>query len=246
MSIAVSDKKKVFGLPYNIGISLLCVLGAAVLYAFYSNVLAGPSLPSPSPDSARSTPAVPSGDPAIPVSGTGADAPLRRPVSTQRRSAEEFSPKVHNKEAKIDAKTIDPELRLDLLAKVQAVELAGGTRNLFQFGTAPKPPEALAGPEAIVRPVIGPRPPPVKVEPTAAPPPPPPPITLKFYGFSTVIRNGKKTAYFMDGDDIAIAAEGEMVKRRYLVKRILATSVQVEDTEGKRVVTIPITEETPS
>jgi hypothetical protein len=47
----------------------------------------------------------------------------------------------------------------------------------------------------------------------------------------------------MDGDEIVIAAEGEMVKRRYRVIRILATTVQVEDTEGKRTVTISITEE---
>jgi hypothetical protein len=50
----------------------------------------------------------------------------------------------------------------------------------------------------------------------------------------------------MDGDDIVIAAEGEMVKRRYRVIRILATTIQVEDTEGKRTLTLPITEETPS
>ncbi len=34
---------------------------------------------------------------------------------------------------------MDPTLRLDLLAKVQNVNLEGGERNLFQFGAAPLP-----------------------------------------------------------------------------------------------------------
>jgi len=102
--------------------------------------------------------------------------------------------------------------------------------------------ELPKGPETIVS-LIGPKPPPPpKVEP---PPPPPamPPVQLKFYGFSMVIHNGKRTGYFMDGEDIAIAAEGEMVMRRYRVIRIQATTVQVEDTEGKRTITLPIVEE---
>ena len=242
MTSGTNNKRTVFGLPYNVGIGFLCVLGAVVLYAFYSNVLAGPPGVSAPPDAGKST-----GAPAVAMPGSlpGAEAPQRRPASTQRRNNEEFNPPLHTKrpEDRIDTTSkVDPTLRLDLLAKVQAVELAGGTRNLFQFGAAPKPAELLTGKEPIVKP-IGPVRPPDKVEPQAPPPAPAPPIALKFYGFSTVVRNGKKTAYFFDGDDIVIAAEGEMVKRRYRVIRILAATVQVEDTEGKRTVTIPITEE---
>jgi hypothetical protein len=238
-----NDKKKVFGMSYNVGIAFLCVLGGLVLYAFYSNVLAGPpSVATTTTDTGRNTAAAP----AIPLPGSssGAEGVSRKPVSTQRRNTEEFNPPLHKKgtENQIDTAKVDPTLRLDLLAKVQAVELAGGTRNLFQFGPVPKPAELLKGPETKVK-LIGPAPlPPPKVE---SPPPPPaaPPILLKYYGLSTVVRNGKKTAYFMDGDEIVIAGEGEMVKRRYRVIRIQATTVQVEDTEGKRTVTIPITEE---
>jgi hypothetical protein len=247
MSSAASDKKTVFGLPYNVGIGFLCVLGAVVLYAFYSNVLAGPPGVSAPPDAGKSaTATAAAGTPVIPMASS--EAPARKPVSTQRRNSEEFNPPFHKKgpENQIDTKNIDPTLRTDLLRKVQAVELAGGARNLFQFGTAPKPVELMAGGGPIVKPAIGPRPPPVKVDPQTPPPAPPPPISLKFYGFSTVVRNGKKTAFFMDGDETMIAAEGETLKRRYLVKRIFANSVQVEDTEGKRTVNIPITEEVQS
>ena len=243
MTSGTNDKKTVFGLPYNVGIGLLCVLGALCLYEFYTNVLAGP--PGVPPDAVRSTAAVAA--PAIPMPNSlpGTEG-ARRPASTLRRNSEEFNPMLHSKrpEDRIDPMKVDPTLRLDLLAKVQAVELAGGARNLFQMGQPPPPKVELPkGPETIVS-LIGPKPPaPPKVDP---PPPPPvmPPIQLKYYGFSMVVRNnGKRTGYFMDGEDIAVAAEGEMVKKRYRVIRIQATTVQVEDTEGKRTVTLPITEE---
>ena len=66
-----------------------------------------------------------------------------------------------------------------------------------------------------------------------APEPPPPPITLKFYGYSTPRSDGQKRAFFLDGDDILIAAEGEMVKKRYRVVQIGVNSVIMEDTQFK-------------
>ena len=248
MSSPASEKKTVFGLPYNVGIGFLCVLGAVVLYAFYSNVLAGPPGVSAPPDAGKSTVAsAAAAAPTIPM--PGADAPQRRPASTQRRNNEEFSPPFHRKgpENQIEPKNVDPTLRLDLLRRVQAVELAGGSRNLFQFGPPPpKPAELLAKDEPRVRP-IGPVRPPEKVAPSSPPPAPVLPIQLKFYGFSTVRHNGAKTAYFMDTDDtILIAAEGELLKRRYRVIKILATSVLMEDTESKRTENIPITPEAQS
>jgi hypothetical protein len=46
---------------------------------------------------------------------------------------------LHSKrpEDRINPMTIDPTLRLELLAKVQGVELAGGSRNLFQLNATP-------------------------------------------------------------------------------------------------------------
>ena len=82
--------------------------------------------------------------------------------------------------------------------------------------------------------------------PAAAADPPPPPITLKFYGFSTVRNNGQKSAYFLDGDDILIASEGQTLKRRYKLVRISANSVLLEDTESKRQQSVPLTQEAPS
>jgi hypothetical protein len=143
-------------------------------------------------------------------------------------------------EDRIDTAKVDPTLRLDLLAKVQNTDSAGPGRNVFQFGQAPLPPEPkvpLKPPPAAA--VISASPPP-----TAPPgPPPPPPITLRYYGFSSIPGSTAKTAFFLDGEDILVAKEGETVKRRYRVVRIGATSVVMEDTESKRQQTIPLAEE---
>jgi hypothetical protein len=141
--------------------------------------------------------------------------------------------------------TVDPTLRLDLLAKVQAVSLEGGARNVFQFSTPPPPP-APKGPEPKIVPKT-----PAQIaqealaKPPAGPPvkPPPPPINLKYYGYSTVKTDGHKTAFFLDGEDILVGAEGETLKRRYKVVRIGVNSVVMEDTESKSQQTLPLAEE---
>ena len=141
--------------------------------------------------------------------------------------------------------TIDPTLHLELLAKVQKVPPQGGTRNLFQFSTAaaapvtpiklPKEAKIAINKPPVTAPVVPPGPP---------KPPPPPPINLKYYGYSSVRGgDGKKRAFFLDGDDIIVAGENEMIKRRYKVVRIGVNSVQVEDTQYSNTQTLPLQEE---
>ena len=143
--------------------------------------------------------------------------------------------------------TIDPTLRLDLLAKLQNEDPASGGRNLFQFGQPPPPKAELPkGPEPKVVPstFVGPRQPGVQNESAReAPTPPPPPITFKYYGYSTARANGKRTAFFLDGDEILVAGEGDTVKRRYRVVRIGVSSVIMEDVESKRQQPLALAEE---
>jgi hypothetical protein len=67
------------------------------------------------------------------------------------------------------------------------------------------------------------------------PPPEPkaPPIPLKFYGFVNKTKVGDKRAFFLDGEEIVIASEGDMIKKRYKIVRIGVNSAVVEDTEFK-------------
>ena len=70
---------------------------------------------------------------------------------------------------------------------------------------------------------------------------PPPPIPLKFFGYST--RGSVKHAFFLDGDDIDVAGENDLIKNRYKIIHIGVNSVVVEDTQLKNQQTLPLIEE---
>ena len=132
----------------------------------------------------------------------------------------------------LDPTKVDPTLRTDLLAKLQEVRMQGAGRNLFQFGQAPPPPKPPE-PKIIPKPMetagpVGP-----DGQPVPAPPvkPPPPPIPLRYYGFAEPRMAGEKRAFFMEGEEIRIAGEGEMIKQRFRVVQIGPKSAVVEDTQ---------------
>jgi len=211
-------------------IAMLAGLVVVGGYVFYSNVLSSPDAEKPK---TPEQPVAPALSPSI-VAGRG-PAP-RKTLRVSRTEA--WMPKLPTRpEDKPNYDTVDPTLRLDLLAKVQAVEPEGGARSLFQFSAAPPPEVKLAdaGPTVHPKPrMFGPEPPPPPAPPPVKPPePPPPPITLKFYGYSTPRADGQKRAFFLDGDDIFVAAEGEIVKKRYRVVQIQVNSVIMEDTQYK-------------
>jgi hypothetical protein len=199
-------------------------------YIFYANVLS-------SPDTSVRKATVDAPVALAPGAPNQVNLRIEQRKNMARIRSEAFVPKLPVRpEDRPNYATVDPTLRLDLLAKVQAVEPEGGARSLFQFSVAP-PPEATLTQVAAIHPkarVYGPPPPPPPTPPMAKPPePPPPPITLKFYGYSTPRADGQKRAFFLDGDDILIAAEGEMVKKRYRVVQIGVNSVIMEDTQFK-------------
>jgi hypothetical protein len=216
----------------------VAVLGMLILaagYLVYSNVLSGPSVPKASSSPAAAEGAAPADAAPVEPEKTAARIP-------GRERTDDFHPVLHSKrpEDRIDPEMVDPTLRLDLLARVQAVDLSSSSINLFQTGPPPVKAEALKGPEPkiqIAKPALD-------AKPGAPPPPPgPPPITLKYYGYSSQTATSPKTAFFLDGDDILIGKEGDTLKRRYRVVRIGVNSVVMEDTESKHQQTIPLTEE---
>jgi hypothetical protein len=234
MKIGAEDKKKLY---------FLAVLGVGALYGMYS-AFSGPSVPAYKPAPAAARPDVLS-EQSAPSSESGPPRSRSRVVRS-----EEFHPMLRSKrkEDQVDPFTIDPEIKLNILAKLQDVPAAGSGRNLFQFG-APAPVALPKGPEPTVKvaarligpPLVGPPPPPAP----PGPPPvvPPAPFGAKYYGLATQASNGRKRAFFLDGEDIIIKAEGETVKGHFRVVRIGMTSVVLEDTNDKRQQTVQIAEE---
>jgi len=233
MKIAPEDKKKVRALG---------ILGVILLGAIYYSFFSGPS-------TSYKPPAAPAKDRAVDTMPTMQDENAPRGPGRNQARTEEFHPVLHpkRKEDQISPDKIDPVIKMYLLAQLQEVPAAGKGRNLFQFGEPPKPKE-LKGPEtqvAVAKPFFGP--PVVDFTPKPPPPPPPPPPPTpfgpKYYGLATTMANGRKRAFFLDGEDIIIKAEGETVKGHFRLVRIGQTSCVVEDTDSKRQQTIQIAED---
>lgn len=118
-----------------------------------------------------------------------------------------------------EGESLDPTLRLDLLASSEKTQYEGAGRNIFVSQK-----EDVEIPKPVAQAVTD-APPPVYVAPQ---PQPPPPIPLKFYGFASAPGEPKKI-FLKNGDDVFVAGEGEIVDRRYKVIRISATSVEIQD-----------------
>jgi hypothetical protein len=147
----------------------------------------------------------------------------------------------------MDVSRIDPALKLDLLARLQKLPLEGGERSVFEFGTAPKP----KTPTPTVAKVIPTTPSASSTPAAPATPPKPviPPIPLKFYGYVSdsggVVPGTAKRAFFLDGEDIVVAGENDIIRNRFKIIRIGVNSAVVEDTTNKNQQTLPLVEELP-
>ena len=78
---------------------------------------------------------------------------------------------------------------------------------------------------------MGPLPPPPPAQPPPIFKPQAPTIPLRFFGYVTAARGGSRRAFFLEGEEIHVAGEGDLVKKRYKVVRIGVNSVTMEDTQ---------------
>jgi hypothetical protein len=134
------------------------------------------------------------------------------------------------------AQSLDPTIRLDLLAASEDVKYEGKGRNIFQAQPEPPPPSQVVKqltPEEQCRIALHPGCPGFI--------PPPPPISLKFFGFANH-PGERKRIFLSQGEDVFIAGEGDTVNRRYKVMRIGVNSVEIKDVLNDNTQTIPLTQ----
>jgi hypothetical protein len=190
------------------------VLGAVAVLAFALEVI--PMLTTPS----------------TPDSSAQAASPVIPPVKAPKPGVRVAAAKGSKKASKVES--LDPTLKLELLASSEKTEYQGNGRNIFVSQAEDvkiPPPIAKAntdqmGPEQWHPPT----------------PPPPQPIPLKFYGFASSPGEPKKI-FLKNGDDVFVAGEGEIVDRRYKVIRITNTTVEIQDVVSSGPPqTIPLTQ----
>ncbi len=136
---------------------------------------------------------------------------------------------------------IDPTLRLDLLERVRGVRAETAVRNLFEEGAAvaqnmpampkmaPMMPKPLAaGPSAMTPTNLN-----LAVH-----------IPFKYYGFARPSLQGDPNrGFFMEGDNILVAAEGDVLEKRYLIVALTPNAAKVEDTQLKQGQDLAVTPE---
>ncbi|HXR16819.1 MAG TPA: hypothetical protein VN777_11535 [Terriglobales bacterium] len=137
--------------------------------------------------------------------------------------------KTHGKKAAAAQHSLDPTLRYDWLKASEDTKYEGNGRNIFSLQAEIPQPVAPVKTDAEKAAENGP-----------PQPPPPPPINLKFFGFASKPGEAKKI-FLSEGEDVFIAAEGEVVDRHYKVLRISPTSVEIEDVLNNNRQSIPLT-----
>ena len=173
----------------------------------------------------------PSGPAVAPPVVAPAAASPSSSTSTRASSASGRAP-----ESKANAKlvasadmSLDPTLRLQLLHAVEGINYGGSGRNIFI--DMPDPP-----------PIPVPIQPPADPTPQGPPPPPPPPaINLKFFGFANKAGEPKRI-FLSENEDVFIAAEGDIVNRRYKVIHINPSSAEIQDVLYNHSQNIPLTQ----
>ena len=162
------------------------------------------------------------------------------------RRADDFRPSLKLPEG-TDVTRIDPRLKTELLAKLQTVPLEGGARSVFDYGQPPPPPppphvdpikpEVIAAQKAAQDAAAA------AAAAKRTEKPPAPPIPLKFYGYANRLSGPARQAFFLDGEDIQIKAENDVIRGRYKIIRIGINSAVVEDLQSHDQQTLPLVAE---
>ena len=130
----------------------------------------------------------------------------------------------------------NPEIHWHALEKARKTEYKSKGRN--PFSEIPVTPPVALHPNRKPDP-IGPKLP--------DPIPPPPPLTLpsgmKFFGYGTVPNANSRRAFFSNGEDIYIVAEGELLLNRFRILKVGNASLDFEEVSSGRRGSAPLEEQ---
>lgn len=123
----------------------------------------------------------------------------------------------------------EPDLRLDLLEKIHNTKYAGLQRDIFSGQPLPKPQPKLT-PSSEKGPNV----------PTAPAGPPPVQVPAQFFGYASQAASGTRVAFFLNGDDVLVVAEGDTFLGNFRLLHIGNDSAEVEQISDGRHATVPL------
>jgi len=222
MKAGTEDRKKLI----MAGVGGLCAIAA--LGYMYVQVFGGPSAPPPV-----------QGPPVIITASTSttpaASSVLPRPVAAGPVAAAPVATGPGAKKVATGNGQLDPTLHMEGMEATESLVYSGTGRNIFAPGPSQEEVARLVKAQYDARPKQGPIGP---VTPAVQGPAPKPPINLKFFGTAT--QDGKKRALLLAGDDVFLAAPGDIVQRRYKIVSIAANSITVEDVPNNNSQNLPL------
>jgi hypothetical protein len=115
----------------------------------------------------------------------------------------------------------NPSLHKEGVEKARKTEYKSSGRNIFSRELPPPPPPLHPKPDP-KPPIL----PPIKVEPKVAP------LPVKFFGFGTVPNGTKRIAFFSDGEEVYVVAEGELLLNRFRILRIGNANLEYEEVSS--------------
>jgi hypothetical protein len=128
----------------------------------------------------------------------------------------------------------EPELRLDLLAKLQKLDYpAGAHRDIFSnVALPPQLTPAEKAEEDRRR----------HAYPGVDRPPPPPPVEVpaQFFGYASMRSSPHRLAFFLNGDEVLVVQEGSVFLGRFRLDKIGNDSADVEEVSSGRHATVPM------
>jgi hypothetical protein len=130
--------------------------------------------------------------------------------------------------------SLDPTLDESAMLRTESLVYSGLGRNIFSATYTPPPPP-IVKPKFPVRPVAAV----VIAPPVPTGPPPPPPINLKFFG-TAKRAGGPLEAFLLSGEDVYMAAEGDIVARKYKIGKIVENGVYVTDLQYNNTQLLPV------
>ncbi len=230
--MSAAAQTKIFGIRLGIDPKILVVgliAVAALLFWFNSRS-----------DDVRSTASVAHTEQASPAAI--AITKVRGQAADRRRGQREERGTLRLRQVDATRGDIDPTLRLDFLDRLSKVQAPASMRNLFEAGPA-QTGVTGAVPNRVI-PVTAPGP----VLPVRTGYPISPEIAAnipyKYYGFAKPLNPGDASrGFFMEGDNVLVAVEGQLLQNRYLVVQLTPNTARVEDTQVKLGKTLPVVPE---
>jgi hypothetical protein len=234
--MAAPAQTRIFGI--KIGVDPKILVGGLIVFAgfiFWYNSRSDEDVPASAPVAHHEA------DPLNPVVTTPTAIRPKSPVSRRAKSNDADRGTLRLRAIDPTRGDVDPTLRLDLMAKVQAVQPVSGGRSLFEIGPAPL---SAADQKLLDHPPAVPKVAPTPIAPAGPPMPPaeqPLNIPLKYYGF---VKPGEKAegnaGLFLDGDNVVVGTEGEVVMKKYLVVALTPATARLEDTQLKKSQTLNV------